>query len=225
MPKIRLFNPKQRSRPRKIHRRKNVEGTLTYMANPTRKHRRHVRHNMKHKHRNPIFGKARRHNMRYNMHRRYHRRHNPLGIPSLKSVAKNTAVAIGAGVLSRSVPQAVLGVKNTGIAGYAANAATAVAVAAITEKLLPGTGEAALLGGAVMLAGRILNEQLGRSFVEFSEINLPLPKLAGEFRESGFVVPYSSLPGGRVVVCPPAAAAPAVPARTMHGPSRFDRWN
>lgn len=242
MPKIRLYNPfrkrstKRRVRVKARRRKSNTGGTLTFMANPKRRHRRHnARVHRRRRRSNPLFGarrhrhhvrraRARRSNPRI---RRFRRRSNPFG-GRVGGVAVQALWAIGGGVLTRSLPQAILGTANTGIMGYAANLATAFASSWAAGRFASaGAGDAVLLGGIVMTAGRVIEDFLGQNLVTFAQLNLPGSgqpllssdrrySLRGDFENLNFPVPVSSLgPASRPALsCP--SPAPAV-ARGMAG--------
>lgn len=241
MPKIRLFNPFRRSRSKKRRvrrasarrRKSNTGGTLTFMANPHRRRRRHHAKVSRRRRRSNPF-RARR--ARVHVHRRSKRRSrrarnpfakvrrfrrsrrsNPFG-GNLGGKAIQALWAIGGGVLTRSLPQAILGDKNSGIMGYAANAATAFVSSIAAGKFFgPSAGENVLLGGIVMTAGRLIEDFLGQQLVTFANVQIPgLPslsgdsryRLAGDFQNFNFPVPYSSLgPASRPALCAPAGVA------------------
>ncbi len=223
MPKVRLFNPRRHKdkyflrgpggrflKKNRHHRRHTVKhkhrrnptfpgGTLTYMANPHRR-RHHKAHHTKHRrrHHNVIFGKARR---RHNPHRS-HRHHNPaiFGV-NAGILARQTGWAILGGIATRSLPATVLGDKNTGLMGYGSNAATALVFGGLLTKLMGAeAGSAFVLGGTVMLAGRLVEDFLKKQLVQFMNVQLPLPTLgqdrlynmSGDFARQEFPVPYAS---------------------------------
>lgn len=222
MPKIRLFNPRRRNARRRANKKKHVRrkrnlggGTLTFMSNRKYRNRNSKKKNRRRRNRNPFGLLARKHKH----HGVRRRRHNPFGL-TWSGIGIQTVAAIGSGILTRSLPQALLGAKNTGVMGYAANAGTAVVCTFIANKVSPGLGNAALLGGATMIAGRLAEDFIGQKLIDYGQVNLPLPSLsgvgdrryslAGDFvPDFNYRVPTSSLANGRKQICPPVAPAPA----------------
>jgi hypothetical protein len=242
MPRFRLHNPPGGIAARRSPRRHNTKrrrvirvrngGVLSYMAlNPKRKHRsRNRKHRVvRHRRANPVMnlrrrksgGRKRRHNVVKVYNRHHRRRSNPM-LSNLTQTLKRAGWAIGGGVLTRSIPQAVLGDKNTGLMGYGANLLTAAVGAGAVGKFMgPDAAESFLLGGFVMIAGRVVEDYFGRKVVEFASVGLPLPQLGagdpaydlrmmGDFINQQFPVPYSSLPSGRYLPPAPTPEAAAI---------------
>lgn len=236
MPKIRLYNPfrkrssnKRRVRRVKARRRKsNTGGTLTFMANPKKKHRVYrVKHRRPRRKHNPFARRARVHHHRprrksnpFRVRRFRRRSRNPFGGGAIGQTAIKALWAIGGGIITRSLPQTILGASNTGIMGYIANAATtAVASMAAAKFFGPAASEGIIIGGAVMTVGRIVEDYLGSTLVSFAQLNMPGSgqpllssdrryALAGDFQNFNFPVPYSSLgPASRPALCPAPAIA------------------
>lgn len=170
------------------------------------------------------------------------RRRNPAVFGDMQRLLVRSAWAVGGGVATRSVPQAVLGMRNTGVLGYAANLLTAAGGAALVGKLSKSTeaAESFLLGGFVMTAGRVVEDWFGQKVVEFAQVGLPLPQLgagdpafdfrmAGDFINQGFPLPYSSLASGRLALPSPEMAAVANGggngARLSADPTWTTPWN
>lgn len=140
----------------------------------------------------------------------------------LKSLLVRGGWAIGGGIATRSIPQAILRESNTGVIGYAANLLTAAVGGSLVARLTKSkdAGDMFLVGGIVMIAGRAVEEYFGRKVVEFAQVGIPLPglsadysydmRLMGDFINQSFPLPYSSLVSGRPAVLPtPEAAAAA----------------
>lgn len=73
-----------------------------------------------------------------------------------------TLVALIAAFATRQVPQWLLGARNTGYVGYAANIATALSAAALAGKFASRQDSVfALVGGAVMTGSRVISEKFG----------------------------------------------------------------
>jgi hypothetical protein len=191
-------------------------------ANPKRKrgggsHRRRAR-------RNPAVAVNRKRSGNRFMGNRHHRRrrNNPNIIGTVKGAVMNGIYAIAGGVMTRSLPQAVLGDKNTGIMGYAANFIAAFGGGALIGRVAgPQAGAMWAIGGSVMIVGRAFEDFVGRQFVSFQNVDLPIPQLmgrlgsdrafnfrrrrmAGDFVPLNTPVPYNSLP------LPALTAAPAL---------------
>ena len=99
---------------------------------------------------------------------RVRRRRNPSRITTrATSTLKTGAYALGGLVLTRQIPQALLGSRNSGVVGYAANVATAIAASVLVAKVGgKAAGQAVGIGGGLYVVERILNEQftpLGRA--------------------------------------------------------------
>lgn len=148
------MNPKRRrshrSRPR-VHRRRSYRrrrhNPVSYFAAPARRHRRRS---------NPRV-----------VHVRRRRSRNPLAL-SARELIPTALWAIAGGVATRAIPQMFLKEANTGIMGYGANAVTTVALAWAADRFIsPNAGKGILLGGAVMLGGRLISDFLGKELVSF----------------------------------------------------------
>lgn len=195
------------------------------MANPKRKRRSSRRRTVRHRarsHNAPRRARRRRSNPRRASRRRnatlvmrnrhHRRRRNPSGIGAslgnLKGLIYDSAYAIGGGVATRSLPQAVLPNQNSGFMGYGLNILTAVGGSILITKFTKNSraGGMFLLGGIVMTVGRVIDDYFGAQLVSFAAINpggspfltgdstydMKLHRrLAGEYRDATFVVPSS----------------------------------
>ncbi len=164
--KRRLINP-QKTAPKKAESRRASRSarnpgellTLGYI-NPQRGKAVKTKKHSKKKARqpNPHFkfaAKAKAH------HYKKPRRRNPeLSMSRPVEVVKSGAVALAGLVATRQLPQLVLGSRNTGVIGYASNAAAAAITAALAGKF---AGKAAaslvLIGGGLYIVNRIMTEQ------------------------------------------------------------------
>lgn len=89
------------------------------------------------------------------------RRHNPDWLGTPKEILVSGVAGLANAVLTRQIPQMVLGANNTGIQGYGANALIALIGAYLAGKFAgPSAGKAAVVGGSVILLDRILTEQV-----------------------------------------------------------------
>lgn len=203
----RAFKSGMREASKMLRRRNRAAGggELTIMRNRKKNRRHRRRYNMRRhrRRRNPVVLANRSH--RVNRHRRYRRR-NP-GIGDIKRVSISALWAIGAGVGTNQIPQMLLKEQNVGVMGYLANAVTALGLSALVGRFVnPAAGESVFIGGAVMTAGRMIQDFLGYQAVTFGTF----PFLSGEFVPQSFPVPYSSLPEVVPAGLPaPVAAAPA----------------
>jgi len=147
---------------------------------------------------------------------RHHRRRNPGIVGKVKDTVMSGLYAITGGVMTISVPKAVMGDSNVGVLGYVGNFITAFAGGAVIGRVLsPNAGSMFAIGGSVAIVGRLIEDFLGKQYVSFSAVDLPIPKLLGggfrgmrgEYLNQAFPVPYSSLPSGRYL---PSAEQAAV---------------
>ena len=84
------------------------------------------------------------------MTRRHHRRSNPAFLGSATDWVQGGAGVLGGVVITRALPQLVLGAGNTGPMGYAANAIAALAAGWVTHMVFPRNR---VLTGAVIAGG------------------------------------------------------------------------
>lgn len=207
-----LMNPRKkrgRRRARRSYRRRRSNPRVRYVyvrrrgrrrrnepdPEPRRRRRRYFR-----RRRNPVafFG------------RRYRRR-NPLALPG-RELIPITLWAIGGGVATRALPQLVLKDKNTGIMGYGANALVALAGSWAAGKFISrNAGVGVLVGGSVMIAGRLIADFFGKRFVEFGLTGLEAGDSAfdlGLYTPNYFPIPSVS-EGPLMKTASPIAMLPA----------------
>jgi hypothetical protein len=158
-------------------------------------------------------------------HHRYGRHRNPILGMSSGDLIVETGAAVVNGVATRIVPQMILGPGNTGLIGYAANAATALAGAWLAGRFSAKAGHGALLGGAVAIASRILSDTMGQNALG-GGLSGDLGGEMGFYISSNFVLPTASrngmdqnmqslswvLPGQAPAVVSTAAGSQAVAA-------------
>lgn len=100
--------------------------------------------------------------------RRRHR--NPFGI-SGREIVGMSLWAIAGGVATRAIPQMLMPDQNSGFMGYAANAVTAGVLGYVGDRFIGGSaGKGILIGGLVMLGGRIISDLFGKSLVSFGDV-------------------------------------------------------
>src|ERR1700758_3430695 len=154
-----IMNPKRRrvrknrshSGPRRRYRRRRANPTsYAAAARPVRRRRRS------------------RNRMLMVNHRR--RRRNPLALGG-RDLVPTALWAIAGGVATRALPQLFLKDSNTGIMGYGANALTAVALSFAAEKFISrNAAVGVLVGGAVMVGGRLISDFFGKTLVSFGDV-------------------------------------------------------
>lgn len=207
---------------------------LTVMANKQRRKRRTVRRkssSKRRRRRNPAAINARpkrrrRYNRSANMGGHRRRRRNPAIFGGGKSLAVAAGFAIGGGIATRALPQMLLGAGNTGIFGYVANGVSLFALSwAAKNWVNKSAGDAVMLGGAVMIAGRLVKDFAGPELVAFGAIpglsgDAEYGALAGEFLPASFLVPSASPLGVKAL---PADSAEAV--ATANGNSLGSPWD
>jgi TM2 domain-containing membrane protein YozV len=148
-PKRRRVRHRNRAHHRKYRRRRRQNPMSYAVARPVRRRRRSYA--------NPVHHRRRRH-------------HNPLGM-SGRDIVATSAWAIAGGVATRAIPQMFLKDGNTGIMGYGANALTAGILAYGADRFFGGNaGKGVLLGGMVMLGGRIIADLFGKTLVSFGDV-------------------------------------------------------
>jgi len=146
-------------------------------------------------------------------HKYHHRRRNPFGMQA----GDMTRVLWGSVgyIAARAFPAMALPNQNTGIMGYALNAATAI----LMKMVIPGqTGDDFFVGGAVATVTRIVSDNLGAKIQGLS--GDPTFTL-GAYWQSYFAVPTVSDPYGRTAASPypQPILAPAPAAKGMSGPA------
>ena len=151
------------------------------------------------------------HRHHHKHHYRHHRR-NPLGLQPGEGM--RIIVASGGYIAARALPAMALPAQNTGIMGYALNAATAL----LMKLVIPGQmGSDLFVGGAVATVTRIVSDNLGAKIQGLS--GDPTFTL-GAYWQSYFAVPTVSDPYGRVAASPfpQPVLAPAPAGKGMSGP-------
>lgn len=90
------------------------------------------------------------------------RRHNPGNfLGNGKEIMISAVSGLASAVLTSQIPQLILGTNNTSWMGYGANIATAIAATLMANSFAGKTaGQAAMVGGAVIVLDRFLTEQV-----------------------------------------------------------------
>lgn len=231
MPTIRVFNPHRRKRRIASKRRNPGASELFIVGNPkpmarTRKRirRRHNRHISRR--RNPVFASSSRHHRR---HHRIRRRSNPLNLHRDASLALWASVG---GVATRVGVQAVLPSYNSGVTGYLANAAAALALGWVADKTISeNAGQGIVIGGIAATIMRIASDTILKSNPQAANA-AAMSGLAGDrefalgdFQSSYFFEPSVNTGPNQVVVPPPFTQylPPPAPVQTgKHGLQGYD---
>lgn len=101
---------------------------------------------------------------------RRRRHHNPMALAG-RELVPTALWAIAGGVATRAIPQLLLKDSNTGIFGYGANAITAFVLSWAGERFVSrNAGVGLLVGGAVMLGGRMISDFFGKTLVSFGDV-------------------------------------------------------
>jgi hypothetical protein len=160
------------------------------------------------------------------------RRRNPEILSMGTGLLKSGASALVGLVAARQLPQLVLGAKNTGILGYIATIVATVATSYAVKKAAgPGPASAAMIGGAMQFASRLLNEYVSPvgKVLSLSGVGDPVAAGLGEIRQSYFPLPVPTQPGTLTPIIPgalqppkalPPAAASAAASTAMSGVRR-----
>jgi hypothetical protein len=185
-------------------------GVSKYKKNPGRRYARRTHG-----------GGVRRHSRRSNPGiRHYRRRRNPGALGGLGSDVTNAIFVIVGALGSKLAAQAVLGTNNTGLVGYAANAAAGGILWFVTEKVMHNRAAAAgvVAGTLVQIILRVIND-----YTPFGSYVAQLGM--GDYQMQSFVTPQVLVDpwNSADIAIPPGwapAAAPvpaALPAGTSSG--------
>lgn len=162
------------------------------------------------------------------------RRRNPAVLNKTTDLVKNGASALVGLVAARQLPQLALGAKNTGILGYVATLiATFVTSYAIRKAAGPHAANAAMIGGGMQFASRLLNEYVSPvgKMLSLSGLGDATAAGLGEIRQSYFPLPVPTRPGTldplmtTAALPAPASATPSVAASGMSGIHQRSRFS
>lgn len=217
MPTIRVYNPRRKRRQNPGASELFIVGNPKPMAKHKRSRRRMLAVN---RHRNPV--------IRHRSRARRHRRRNPLDLKDNAALALWASVG---GVGTRMAVQTFMPNQNSGVTGYAANAATAVVLGWIGDKFIsPRAGQGLLIGGLAGTVMRIASDTIlksnpqAQSAAAMSGLAGDREFALGDFQSSYFFEPSVNTGPNQVVVPPPFAAylPPAVPAAKSSGLHGYD---
>jgi hypothetical protein len=153
-----LMNPKRRrvrSRARASHHK--------------RRYRRRRPNPMSYAMSHPVRRRRRSHNPKMRVVRR-RRHHNPLALGG-RDLVPTALWAIAGGVATRAIPQLLMKENNTGLIGYGANALTFIIGSYAADRFISrNAAVGVLVGGGVMLAGRMISDYFGKTLVSFGDV-------------------------------------------------------
>ena len=194
---------KRKAGTRKAARRPNPFGAA--------KHRRKARR------KNPSIGHRRRSSGR---------RHNPSVLAGTTSILKSGFYALLGLVAARQVPQMVLGARNAGVIGYAANIAVTVLTALLGTKFLGKEAGAAMgVGGGVYVANRVIQDNFSPVGKVLSISGIGDYSALGDIQPGYYPLPVPTNANGQPMIPAELRPAPAPAARANMGsvaaPSRY----
>jgi hypothetical protein len=143
-----------------------------------------------------------------NPHRR--RRRNPGIMANAKEFLMAGATGLASAVATSQLPQLILGADNTSFMGYAANIATAVAATFLANSMLgPRAGEAAMVGGAVIVLDRFLTENVSAigPYISLSGVGDATAARMGTIRDGYYLHPTMVDGSGNMIVPQPVTDA------------------
>ena len=172
----RTSSKKRRPRAQRKHRKTTTNPALITLGlvNPQRgpMKKKAKKHHKSARKPNPAFA----HFKKAKSKRGHRRRGNPSILTKPVGMAKAAAIAGGSLILTRQLPQLILGAKNTGLLGYATNIATMIA-ATILAGMAAGkeAGFAAGIGGGLYTLTRFLNEYFSPigKYLSLSGVGVP----------------------------------------------------
>lgn len=164
-----------------------------------------------------------------NPHRSMHRRRsNPGMLTGATSILKDGFYALVGLVVSRQLPQMVLGTKNTGVIGYAANFAATLVAAMVGAKFLgKEAGKMIGVGGGIYTVNRVIQDQFSPIGQVLSLSGIGDYTALGDIQPGYFPLPVPTDAQGRPIIPMEIRPTPA-PAMAMRGgmgsvssPSRY----
>ncbi len=127
-------------------------------------------------------------------------------------------------IATRQLPQIILNERNSGLQGYAANIATAIAATVLAARFAgPAAGRGAAIGGTVIVLDRVLSEQISpiAEYLSLSGVgDANAYSKLGTVRQGYYTHPNLQNPDGSMYVPPPItdAAVAAMEARYPAAP-------
>jgi hypothetical protein len=210
MPTLKVFNPRRR-------KRNPGASELFVVGNPKSMAKPHKRRRKINRRRNPLLASGRRHRRALNYRRR---RRNPLDFKSDAVLALWASVG---GIATRMGVQAFLSNYNSGVQGYAANAAVAVALGWLADKINKTAGTGVLIGGLAATVMRIASDVIqsknpaAQQAAAMSGLAGDTEFSLGDFQSSYFFEPSVNTGPNQTVVPPPFAAYLPPPAPVVAG--------
>lgn len=209
--RVKVMARRRRARKVSAHRRRRVVRVARRRRRNLFGFKSHRRRSYRRRRTNPV---------RVSRRRSYRRRRsNPgFGVGRVGGMVTQAAWTIAGVVGTRAITQAILGSKNTGVVGYAANGAAAILLGQLTAKFLrnPAAGKMVTLGGFVGIVLRIVQEYTPVG----SYIKSQLGGL-GDYTATTFFVPLNPSDGAASMQIPASVKALQVVPKAGMGASRY----
>ncbi len=153
------------------------------------------------------------------------RRSNPSMLAGTTSILKSGFYALLGLVAARQVPQMVLGARNAGVIGYAANIAVTVIAAMLGSKFLGKEAGAAMgVGGGVYVANRVIQDNFSPVGKVLSISGIGDYNSLGDIQNGYFPLPVPTNASGQPIIPAELRPAPAMVAKgvgSVASPSRY----
>jgi hypothetical protein len=153
------------------------------------------------------------------------RRHNPSVLAGTTSILKSGFYALLGLVAARQVPQMVLGARNAGVIGYAANVAVTVIAAMLGSKFLGKEAGAAMgVGGGVYVANRVIQDNFSPVGRVLSISGIGDYTALGDIQNGYFPLPVPTNGSGQPIIPQELRPLPVVAGKgvgSVASPSRY----
>jgi len=153
------------------------------------------------------------------------RRHNPSMLAGTTSILKSGFYALLGLVAARQVPQMVLGARNAGVIGYAANVAVTVIAAMLGSKFLGKEAGAAMgVGGGVYVANRVIQDNFSPVGKVLSISGIGDYTALGDIQNGYFPLPVPTNAAGQPIIPSEIRPVPMVAGKgvgSVAAPSRY----
>jgi len=153
------------------------------------------------------------------------RRSNPSMLAGTTSILKSGFYALLGLVAARQVPQMVLGARNAGVIGYAANIAVTVLTAMLGSRFLGKEAGAAMgVGGGVYVANRVIQDNFSPVGKVLSISGIGDYNSLGDIQPGYYPLPVPTNAMGQPIIPSELRPAPAVVAKgvgSVAAPSRY----